>query len=103
VAHELLKRTPFLDDYRQIVLKISDANPMAADRFCDAVESALEMLAKHPEIGPKAGFLRAPQTRFWPLGRFPNCLIFYRISGSSIMLLRLLHGARNRPRFIPAE
>jgi len=76
---------------------------LAADRFCDAVEAALDLLAANPEIGPKAGFPRAPEVRMWPLRRYPNYLVFYRISGSSIVLLRVLHGAQNLPPLIPSE
>ena len=100
MPHPLLKRTRFLEDYREIVLGFAEVNVLAADRFCDAVEAALEMLALHPEMGPKAGFSKATQVRFWPLRRFPNYLIFYRFDQGSVILLRLLHGARNLPRVV---
>jgi hypothetical protein len=38
MRHELLKRTPFWDDYREIILQLAELNPVAADKFCDAVE-----------------------------------------------------------------
>ena len=76
---------------------------LAADRFCDTVEAALEVLALHPEIGPRAGFPTAPDVRFWPLRRFPSHLIFYRLAGTSVVVLRLLHGARELPPLIPSE
>jgi plasmid stabilization system protein ParE len=101
--HELLKRRQFLEDYREIVLRLADMDVMAADRFCDAVEAALEMLSSHPEIGPKAGFPRAPDARMWPLRRYPNYLLFYRVAGTSIVVLRLLHGAQNLPPLIPKD
>ena len=75
-ATRLFKRRCFLEDYREVVLQIADANPLAADRFCDAVEAALELFASHPDIGPKAGFPRAPDVRMRPLRQFPNYLIF---------------------------
>lgn len=103
MPRELLKRSQFLEDYRQIVINMADANALAADRFCDAVESAIETLAVHPEIGPKAGFLKAPEVRFWPLRRFPNYLLFYRVSGNSVVMLRLLHAARNLPPLIEPD
>jgi plasmid stabilization system protein ParE len=90
-------------DYREVVLRIADANPAAADRFCDAVEAALELLASQPEIGPKAGFPRAPEARMWPLRRYPNYLISYRVAGNSIVVLRLLHAAQELPPLIPNE
>ena len=103
MRHELLKRSRFLSDYRAITLHISEQNPLAADRFCDAVEAALELLAAHPELGPKAGFAKAPEVRFWPLRRYPNFLIFYRVTGGSVILLRLLDGRRDLPPLIPKD
>jgi len=103
VRRELLKRSRFLDDYREVVLGLGEANALTADRFCDAVEAALNVLAVHPQIGPKAGFPKAPEVRFWPLRRFPNYLIFYRVNFNSVILLRLLHGARNLPPSIPND
>jgi toxin ParE1/3/4 len=103
VRHELLKRSQFLEDYRGIVLEIAAANVLAADRFCDTVETALDLLISHPEAGPRAGFLKAPDVRFWPLRHFPNYLLFYRVAGKSVIVLRLLYGARNLPVLIPAE
>jgi toxin ParE1/3/4 len=103
VRHELLKRRQFLEDYREVVLYLADANPLVADRFCDTVEAALEVLASHPEIGPKAGFPRATEVRMRPLRRYPNYLVFYRVTSTSVVLLRLLHGAQNLPPLIPND
>ena len=103
MRHELLKRSTFWDDYREIILQLAELNVLAADRFCDAVESALDLLATHPEIGPKAGFPKAPEVRFWPLRRYPNYLIFYRVSERSVVILRLLSGSRDLPPMIPLE
>jgi plasmid stabilization system protein ParE len=101
VRHELLKRARFLDDYRKIILRIADVNVLAADRFCDAIESALDLIAAHPEIGPTASFPKAPEVRFWPLRRYPDYLIFYRVERNSVILLRLLSGRRDLPPLIP--
>jgi len=103
VRHELLKRRQYLDDYRGVVHYLAEANVLAADRFCDSVEATLEMLASHPEMAPRAGFLESPETRLWSLHRFPNHLIFYRVDGHSVILLRLLHSARNLPALMPSE
>ncbi len=103
MRHELLKRARFLQDYREKTEYLAERNVLAADRFCDAVEAALELLALHPEIGPKAGFARAPEVRFWPLRRFPQYLIFYRIFGNSVVLVRLLHSSQEVAPLIPSD
>ncbi|MEW6305901.1 MAG: type II toxin-antitoxin system RelE/ParE family toxin [Verrucomicrobiota bacterium] len=95
MAVTLHKTSLFYSDYVEIVSYISEANPDAADRFCDAVESALELLASHPQLAAKAGFQHAPDVRKWVIRQFPNYVIYYRESPGAAVLLRLLHGARN--------
>jgi plasmid stabilization system protein ParE len=80
VGVTILKTSLFLKDYREIVLRLSEANPDAGERFCDAVEAAFKLLSEHPQIGRVAGFSSAPRVR-----------------------RRLLHGARNVPPLIPNE
>ena len=93
----LHKRSRFLDDYTEIVLRIQEANPVAAHNFCDEVETALELISTHPEIARLAGFPKAPSTRTWPLRPYPNYMLLYRVTGNEIILQRLLHGARDLP------
>jgi plasmid stabilization system protein ParE len=60
VGAALLRTSRFLDDYREIVTRIADANPDAADRFCDVVEASLALLSRNPEAGRLAGFPSVP-------------------------------------------
>ena len=98
---ELHKGSLFLSDYAEIVTKLSAANPDAAERFCDAVERVLALLATHPQLGSKAGFHHAPDVRKWVIQPFPNYLLFYEDRADGIVLIRLLHGARDLPPLIP--
>jgi plasmid stabilization system protein ParE len=91
----LVRTSLFLTDYREIALRISSENPDAANRFCDAVETALDLLTRHPQIGRFAHFVAAPKVRRWVLRRYPNYLIYYEDRPGEILLIRLLHGARN--------
>jgi len=100
VGVELHKTSLFLTDYREIILEIADANPDAAERLCDAVESALKLLSQHPQIARKAGFAHAPKVRRWVLQSFPNYSIYYKDHPGEIVLIRLLHGARDAPPLI---
>lgn len=52
----LFKSSLFLADYREVVTNLAGVNPDAADRFCDAVEGALDLLTRHHEAGRLAGF-----------------------------------------------
>jgi toxin ParE1/3/4 len=97
VALSLLKRSKFLDDYTEIVLRVQEANPVAAHKFCEEVEEALELISQHPEIARLAGFPKAASTRSWPLRRYPNYVLLYRVTDNEIVVQRLLHGARELP------
>ena len=74
---------------------------MAAHRFCDEVEAAIKLIATHPEIARKAGFAKASEARIWPVRRYPNYVILYRVTPTDVVFLRLLHGARDLPPLIP--
>lgn len=97
----LLKGSLFLADYVGIVATVAEANPDAADRFCDAVERSLELLTQHPHLGALAGFQHAPTVRKWVLPEFRNYILFYEVSGGDVRVVRLLHGARQLPPLIP--
>lgn len=101
MAGELHKGSLFLEDYAEIVITLSAANPDAADRFCDAVERALALLSAHPQLGARAGFQHAPQVRKWVVQPFPNYLLFYEDRTEGVLVIRLLHGARDLPPLIP--
>lgn len=73
----LLRTSRFLHDYREIVSRIADANPDAADRFCDAVEASLALLSRNPEAGRLAGFPSVPEVRRWGVPGFRNYIVFY--------------------------
>lgn len=93
----------FLADYAEVVSRLCDADPDAADRFCEAVERALTLLSAHPQIGAKAGYRHAPEVRKWVLQPFRNYLIFYQEDREDVLAIRLLHGAQDLPPLIPRE
>lgn len=101
MSKRLHKGSLFLADYAGIVGKLCEVNPVAAARFCDEVERALKLLDSHPQLAAKAGFPHAPQVRKWIIRRFPNYLIFYEDRPDGVLLIRLLHGARDLPPLIP--
>lgn len=65
----------------------------AAERLLDQVEAAIDRLRQYPLAGaprenltPGLRSVRAAPFRY---------LIFYRVTGEDIVLIRLLHGVRN--------
>jgi plasmid stabilization system protein ParE len=103
VTLPLLKRRRFFENYARIVLSLQEVNPQAAHRFCDSVDAALKLIAQHPKIARLAGFAHAPTVRIWPIRRYPNYVLLYRVTDTEIVLLCLLHGAQDLPRMISDE
>jgi len=68
-----------------------------AERFLDAVESAIQMLCRAPGIGaPK--MLNNPGLkglRSWPVPGFPAMRIHYIHAGDELRIVRVLHGKRD--------
>jgi toxin ParE1/3/4 len=70
-----------------------DRSPASADRLLDEVELAVQLLAAFSEIGRPRDDLR-PGIRSFRLRRFRH-IVFYRRTDDEIVLLRILHGARD--------
>ncbi len=89
-------RADILDIFEHIFGNDEDA----ADRWLDAVNETIDrVIAKNPRIGVKRDYGRPALVGFRMLavGNFPNYLVFYRIDGTVIRIVRVLHGARDIP------
>jgi len=74
-------------------------------RFLDAVERAYKFIAQNPQTG-SPGQYDAPQldgVRRWPVPGFDSYLVFYRLVGEWIEIVRVLHGARDIERLFEDE
>ena len=82
------------------VLEITDyyaaISPNLAERFVDELEATLHGLCFQPGVGSRryAHFLPDQSLRVWQLDRFPF-LVFYRIDGGWLDVLRVLHERRD--------
>lgn len=83
------------NDLEEIEEYISRDNPDAAARLIQEIMETCELLGRHPEAGDERPKLRKG-LRGFPVG---NYIIFYRIMGNKVEILRVLHGARNMPKF----
>jgi toxin ParE1/3/4 len=72
---------------------LAERSPKSADRLLDEVELVVQLLAAFPEVGRPRDELR-PGIRSFRLRRFRHVL-FYRFNHDRVVLLRLLHGARD--------
>lgn len=66
-------------------------------RWDDAVSSALIRIVQHPYSGAPCRFKSdsLKGTRRVPVGGFSKHLIFYRIDKGTVLILRVIHGARD--------
>lgn len=70
--------------------------PGLGEAFTDELLGMLSFLAQHPSVGSRryAHLLPDASLRFWPLDRFPF-LVFYRVSGAVLDVVRVLHERRD--------
>jgi toxin ParE1/3/4 len=89
----VIRRPSFLDDLTEAYDYLASRNPVAADRLLDEIEFLVELLGNFPAIGRRRDELGAG-IRSFRIRRF-NHIAFYRTTADAVVLLRLLHGARN--------
>ena len=73
-------------------------NPQAARRFLDAAFDAFDRLAEFPESGPPARFKnrKLAAIRFCVLPPpFNRWLVFYRLQGGEVEIIRVVYGTQN--------
>lgn len=84
---------PARRDVRGIVGYIAKDNPRAAERFANDLAGKFATLDEAPLIGREhADF--GTGIRFFPFGSY---LIIYRSEKAGVVIIRVLHGARNLP------
>lgn len=78
-------------DVREIYDHIAEGNPARADAFVGELEARCNLLGSSPEMGRLRSEL-APGLRSFPVG---NYVIFYRPRARGVLIVRILHGARD--------
>ncbi|MGH6957416.1 MAG: type II toxin-antitoxin system RelE/ParE family toxin [Caulobacteraceae bacterium] len=87
----LLRQPAAEDDLLDIWATVALDKPMAADRLIRRFYAAEDLLAEFPEIGEARPDL-APGLRKWTVGSY---LMLYRVSDEDVVVVRVLHGARD--------
>jgi toxin ParE1/3/4 len=87
-----IRRTLAADaDLDEIFAHIANDNRAAAERVIRRIEDAEARLAEYSEIGRTRDDLLAG-ARSWPVGDY---LIFYQHTNAELIVVRVLHGARD--------
>lgn len=88
----VVRRPCFLDDLSDAYAWIAPESEASAERLLRSVDLTIERLRRQPNIGARRDVLASGL--FSIRARPFRHLIFYRIEGDRIILIRLLHGAR---------
>lgn len=91
MSAEIVRTPTSDDDLFEIWLFIAQENPDAATRTLRKIKRALLRLARNPRSGRDRSEL-APGLRSIPCLPY---VIFYRLVGPDIEIVRVLHGARD--------
>ncbi|HEY1684164.1 MAG TPA: type II toxin-antitoxin system RelE/ParE family toxin [Tepidisphaeraceae bacterium] len=85
------------DDLHSITAYFDSRDLKIADRFVAAALDALVGLAQMPGKGSPKAFRRdkLPPIRSWLVPGFDKYVIFYVVDGDSLVVLAILHGARD--------
>jgi toxin ParE1/3/4 len=89
-VHSIIRTDRADEDLIDIWSYIAANNISAADRVLDAIEARWDNLARHPYSGVARDDI-APGIRHLVSGEY---LTLYRLSGSAIEIIRVLHGRR---------
>jgi toxin ParE1/3/4 len=91
-SHRIFRTPDAITDLDGIWDYIAGDNPAAADRVMDELDEQFMLLSKNPEMGERQPFLADGSFR-----RFThrNYVIYYRPLDDGVVLVRVLHGARD--------
>jgi toxin ParE1/3/4 len=93
---DVVFRRAALRDLEQIVARIASDDPNAARRFRDRILARIAVLRDFPESAqPRPEF--GADIRTIPVGRY---IVFVRVVVPEVIVLRVIHGARDLPRLL---
>ena len=82
------------DDLAEIITFIAEDSVAAAEKLADKIETRLTRLADHPALGriPAEEELARLGYRYLVVD---NYLVFYTVSAQTVLVHRIVHGARD--------
>ncbi len=82
------------DDLAEIITFIAEDDVAAAEKLADKIETRFARLADHPALGR----IPAEEELAWLGYRYlvvDNYLVFYTVSAQTVLIHRIIHGARD--------
>jgi plasmid stabilization system protein ParE len=71
----------------------------SADRLLETAEQTFAFISANPGLGSGRNFRKLVGIRSRAIKEFTNYLVFYQQRGEKVIILRVLHGMTNLPRF----
>lgn len=98
----IVLRASVHNDLHEITAYLDDKNVKVANRFIEGVLDALAGLAQMPGKGSPKPFRSSHPLpiRSWLVPGFENYVIYYVVEGNALIVLAILHGARNVRRIL---
>lgn len=84
-------------DIEDIAVYLALDNPKAEAMFREALTDTFQLLSIMPNIGSSRDFheSRFSGLRMFPIKKFEKYLIFYQSTDEELLVVRVLHGARD--------
>jgi toxin ParE1/3/4 len=79
-------------DIEQICTYIAKDNVTAADELDEKLHETMGLLAQFPRTGHKRPDVHDERYQFWSVGNYVIC---YRMEGETLLVVRVVHGARD--------
>lgn len=86
-------------DIEGIAVYIAQDDPNAAAEYVDRLQARFQILAENPRMGRDADDFGV-DVRAFPIG---NYVVFYRAVSGGVLIVRVLHGARNLAQVFKAD
>jgi toxin ParE1/3/4 len=105
MTRRIIKSDLALDDLEEHAEYLRLRSPRAALRFLDAAEAIFRQLASMPGIGESYETTDPlyQDLRCFPIPKFPSHIVYYKPLTDGIIVIRILHGARDVDRILAQE
>jgi toxin ParE1/3/4 len=102
MSRRLVLGSHVTSDLEEIQTYLERDSLAVADRFVSAAFAAFQEIADMPGRGSPKQFRarRLTGLRSWPVPGFLNHLIFYRVTDEAVIIIGVVHGARDTERVL---
>jgi toxin ParE1/3/4 len=93
----IIKRPQVVKDLIELATYLAEDSLDVSDNFLFSAEKTFQKLSQFPQRGKLSNFTHPQLTniRQQAIEGFRKYLIFYRLTDSSVEIIRVIHGARN--------